>query len=76
MGQNLEDIQVKSPYEYRVLTDVSPLIMFMICNADVYKNGEFLNEETDPVENSDDEDFEDEDLEEDEEEEFDEDDEK
>jgi len=50
MGQNLADIQVKSPYEYRVLTDVSPLIMFMICNADVYKNGEFLNEETDPVE--------------------------
>ena len=50
MGQNLADIQVKSPYEYRVLTDVSPLVMFMICNADVYKNGEFLNEETDPVE--------------------------
>ena len=50
MGQNLADIQVKSPYEYRVLTDVSPLIMFMICNADVYNNGEFLNEETDPVE--------------------------
>ena len=50
MGQNLADIQVKSPYEYRVLTEVSPLIMFMICNADVYKNGDFLNEETDPVE--------------------------
>ena len=50
MGQNLADIQVKSPYEYRVLTEVSPLIMFMICNADIYKNGDFLNEETDPVE--------------------------
>ena len=50
MGQNLADIQVKSPYEYRVLTEVSPLIMFMICNAEVYKNGDFLNEETDPVE--------------------------
>ena len=32
MGQNLADIQVKSPYEYRVLTDVSPLVMFMICS--------------------------------------------
>jgi len=50
MGQNLADIQVKSPYEYRVLTEVAPLVMFMICNADVYKNGDFLNEETDPVE--------------------------
>jgi len=50
MGQNLADIQTKSPYEYRVLTEVSPLIMFMICNADIYKNGDFLNEETDPVE--------------------------
>ena len=50
MGQNLADIQVKSPYEYRVLTEVAPLVMFMICNASVYKNGEFLNEETDPVE--------------------------
>ena len=38
MGQNLADIQVKSPYEYRVLTEVSPLIMFMICNAEIYKN--------------------------------------
>ena len=50
MGQNLADIQVKSPYEYRILTEVAPLIMFMICNADIYKNGDFLNEETDPVE--------------------------
>ena len=50
MGQNLKDIQIKSPYEYRVLTEVAPLVMFMICNEDVYKNGEFLNEETDPVE--------------------------
>jgi len=50
MGQNLADIQKNNPYEFRVLTEVSPLVMFMICNADVYKNGEFLNEETDPVE--------------------------
>jgi len=50
MGQNLADIQIKSPYEYRVLTEVAPLVMFMICNAEVYKNGDFLNEETDPVE--------------------------
>ena len=50
MGQNLADIQKNNPYEFRVLTEVAPLVMFMICNADVYKNGEFLNEETDPVE--------------------------
>ena len=50
MGQNLADIQKNNPYEFRVLTDVTPLVMFMICNADVYKNGDFLNEEVDPVE--------------------------
>ena len=50
MGQNLADIQKNNPYEYRVLTDVTPLIMFMICNADIYKNGDYLNEEVDPVE--------------------------
>ena len=50
MGQNLADIQKNNPYEFRVLTEVTPLIMFMICNADIYKNGDFLNEEVDPVE--------------------------
>ena len=50
MGQNLADIQKNNPYEFRVLTEVTPLVMFMICNADVYKNGDFLNEEVDPVE--------------------------
>jgi len=50
MGQNLADIQKNNPYEFRVLTEVTPLIMFMICNADVYKNGDYLNEEVDPVE--------------------------
>ena len=57
MGQNLADIQVKSPYEYRVLTEVAPLVMFMICNEKYYKSAikdqsycDYLNEETDPVE--------------------------
>ena len=57
MGQNLADIQAKSPYEYRVLTDVAPLVMFMICNEKYYKSAikdpthcDYLNEETDPVE--------------------------
>jgi hypothetical protein len=50
MNQNLKDIQEKSPYEYRVLTDVTPLVMFMICNAEFYKDGQFLNELIDPVE--------------------------
>jgi len=50
MKQNLKDIQEKSPYEYRVLTDVTPLVMFMICNAEFYKDGQFLNELIDPVE--------------------------
>jgi hypothetical protein len=50
MNQNLKDIQEKSPYEYRVLTEVTPLVMFMICNHEFYKDGQFLNELIDPVE--------------------------
>ena len=57
MGQNLADIQKENPYEMRVLTEVAPLVMFMICNEKYYKSAikdqshcDYLNEATDPVE--------------------------
>ena len=49
LGQNLNDFQKNHPYEYAVLKQASPVVMFMICNHATYSKGTFLNMETDPV---------------------------
>jgi len=48
LDQNLNDFQKDHPYEFAVLTQVSPVVMFLICNYQTYKMGDFLNLETDP----------------------------
>ena len=50
LGQNLVNFQKDFAYEYRVLVDVAPAIMFLICNEQYFKVDEMLNEETNPVE--------------------------
>jgi len=49
LDQNLNDFQKNHPYEFSVLTQASPVVMFLICNHTVYEKGNFLNLETDPV---------------------------
>ena len=49
LGQNLADVQKHNPYEYRVMIEATPLVMFLINNSKTYKGTNFLNEETDPV---------------------------
>lgn len=49
LNQNLADFQKNHPYEFNVLTQVSPVVMFLICNKEIYEKGNFLNLETDPV---------------------------
>ena len=49
LGKVLENFQTKYPYEYRVINDVSPLVMFYIANEKHFNLDTMLNEETDPV---------------------------
>ena len=49
LGQVLENFQTKFPYEYRVINDVAPLVMFYITNEKHFQLDTMLNEETDPV---------------------------
>ena len=49
LDQNLNDFQKDHPYEFATLTQVSPVVMFLICNHEIYEKGNFLNLETDPV---------------------------
>ena len=49
LGQPLQDFAGKHPYEYRVINDVSPLVMFYIANEKHFNLDTMLNEETDPV---------------------------
>jgi len=49
LDQNLNDFQKNHPYEFNVLTQASPVVMFLICNHTIYEKGNFLNLETDPV---------------------------
>tara|TARA_R100000655_G_scaffold55016_1_gene93000 strand:+ start:72 stop:1133 length:1062 start_codon:yes stop_codon:yes gene_type:complete len=49
LNQNLADFQKNHPYEFNVLTQASPVVMFLICNREIYEKGNFLNLETDPV---------------------------
>jgi hypothetical protein len=49
LDQNLNDFQKNHPYEFNVLTQASPVVMFLICNHAIYEKGNFLNLETDPV---------------------------
>ena len=49
LDQNLNDFQKHHPYEFNVLTQASPVVMFLICNHTIYEKGNFLNLETDPV---------------------------
>ena len=49
LGQVLENFQTKFPYEYRVINDVAPLVMFYIANEKHFQLDTMLNEETDPV---------------------------
>ena len=49
LGQVLENCQTKFPYEYRVINDVAPLVMFYIANEKHFQLDTMLNEETDPV---------------------------
>ena len=49
LDQNLNDFQKNHPYEFNVLTQASPVVMFLICNHKIYEKGNFLNLETDPV---------------------------
>jgi len=48
LDQNLNDFQKNHPYEFGVLTQVSPVVMFLICNHKIYEKGNYLNLETDP----------------------------
>ena len=49
LDQNLNDFQKDHPYEFATLTQVSPVVMFLICNHQIYEKGNYLNLETDPV---------------------------
>ena len=49
LNQNLADFQKNHPYEFNVLTQASPVVMFLICNKEIYEKRNFLNLETDPV---------------------------
>ena len=50
LGQNLVNFQKEFAYEYRVITDVAPVIMFVIANEQYFNVNDMLNEETNPVE--------------------------
>ena len=43
LGQVLENFQTKFPYEYRVINDVSPLVMFYIANEKHFQIDTMLN---------------------------------
>ena len=49
LGQVLENFEKNFQYEYRVINDVSPLVMFYIANEKNLNLDTMLNEETDPV---------------------------
>ena len=49
LGQVLENFEKNFQYEYRVINDVSPLVMFYIANEKHFNLDTMLNEETDPV---------------------------
>jgi len=49
LGQVLENFRKNFIYEYRVISDVSPLVMFYIANEKHFNLDTMLNEETDPV---------------------------
>ena len=49
LGQVFENFTKTFPYEYRVINDVSPLVMFYIANEKHFNLETMLNEETDPV---------------------------
>ena len=48
-GQNLTNFQRENPYEYRVILEASPVIMFLIANEKYFNSDEMLNLETDPI---------------------------
>jgi len=49
LGQVLENFHKNFLYEYRVINDVAPLVMFYIANEKHFHLETMLNEETDPV---------------------------
>ena len=49
LGKVFENFTKTFPYEYRVINDVSPLVMFYIANEKHFQIDTMLNEETDPV---------------------------
>ena len=49
LGRVLENIRKNFIYEYRVINDVAPLVMFYIANEKHFDLKTMLNEETDPV---------------------------
>ena len=49
LGQVLENFEKNFQYEYRVINDVSPLVMFYIANEKHFNLDTMLNEETDPL---------------------------
>ena len=49
LGQVLENFKKDFIYEYRVINDVAPLVMFYIANEKHFQIDTMLNEETDPV---------------------------
>ena len=50
LDQNLVNFQKDFAYEYRVLIDVAPVIMFVMANEQYFNVENMLNEETNPVE--------------------------
>ena len=49
LGKVFENFTKTFPYEYRVINDVAPLVMFYIANEKHFQLETMLNEETDPV---------------------------
>ena len=49
LGRVLENFRKNFIYEYRVISDVAPLVMFYIANEKHFDLKTMLNEETDPV---------------------------
>tara|TARA_R110002020_G_C16148275_1_gene762451 strand:+ start:47 stop:1102 length:1056 start_codon:yes stop_codon:yes gene_type:complete len=49
LGKVLENFKKDFIYEYRVINDVAPLVMFYIANEKHFQLETMLNEETDPV---------------------------
>tara|TARA_R100000234_G_scaffold83634_1_gene53018 strand:+ start:650 stop:1720 length:1071 start_codon:yes stop_codon:yes gene_type:complete len=49
LGKVFENFTKTFPYEYRVINDVAPLVMFYIANEKHFQLDTMLNEETDPV---------------------------